>query len=120
MRFDGRLGPGVTAKDVALAMIRQLGVNGGVGFAYEYTGEVVAGMSMDERMTLCNLSIEGGARMGYVNPDDTTFAFLEGRAHAPSGEAWTRAVAWWRGLASDAGSTADDERTIDVCASGRW
>ena len=118
VRFDGRMGPGVTAKDVALAMIRQLGVNGGVGFAYEYTGAVVDGMSMDERMTLCNLSIEGGARMGYVNPDDTTLAFLEGRAHAPTGEAWARAVTWWRGLASDAGSTADDEQAIDVSRIG--
>ena len=114
VRFEGRMGPGVTAKDLALAMIRQLGVNGGVGFAYEYTGDAVDGMTMDERMTLCNLSIEGGARMGYVNPDDTTFAFLRGRAHAPAGDAWERAVAWWRSLASDAGSSADDERVIDV------
>jgi 3-isopropylmalate/(R)-2-methylmalate dehydratase large subunit len=114
VRFDGRIGPGVTAKDLALAMIRQLGVNGGVGFAYEYTGDAVDSMTMDERMTLCNLSIEGGARMGYVNPDDTTFRFLRGRPHAPSGEAWERAVAWWRSLASDTGSSADDERAIDV------
>ena len=114
VRFEGRMGPGVTAKDLALAMIRQLGVNGGVGFAYEYTGDAVDGMTMDERMTLCNLSIEGGARMGYVNPDETTFAFLRGRPHAPAGDAWERAVAWWRSLASDAGSSADDERVIDV------
>jgi 3-isopropylmalate/(R)-2-methylmalate dehydratase large subunit len=114
VRFEGRMGPGVTAKDLALAMIRQLGVNGGVGFAYEYTGEAVDGMTMDERMTLCNLSIEGGARMGYVNPDETTFAFLRGRAHAPAGEAWHRAVAWWRSLASDVGAVADDECVIDV------
>jgi 3-isopropylmalate/(R)-2-methylmalate dehydratase large subunit len=114
VRFDGAMGPGVTAKDLALAMIRQLGVNGGVGFAYEYAGEAVRGMTMDERMTLCNLSIEGGARMGYVNPDDTTFAFLRGREYAPAGAAWDRAVAWWRSLASDPGSTADDERSIDV------
>ncbi len=114
VRFEGAIGPGVTAKDLALAMIRQLGVNGGVGFAYEYAGDTVARMTMDERMTLCNLSIEGGARMGYVNPDDTTFAFLRGREHAPKGEAWDRAVAWWRGMASDANAAADDERTIDV------
>lgn len=112
--FDGAMGPGVTAKDVALAMIRQLGVNGGVGFAYEYTGEVVRNMTMDERMTLCNLSIEGGARMGYVNPDDTTFAFLRGRAYAPAGEAWDRAVAWWRSMGSDPGSLADDDQVVDV------
>jgi 3-isopropylmalate/(R)-2-methylmalate dehydratase large subunit len=114
VRFEGRRGTGVTAKDLALTMIRQLGVNGGVGFAYEYCGGAVAAMTMDERMTLCNLSIEGGARMGYVNPDDTTFAFLRGREHTPGGGAWDRAVAWWRSLASDAGSRADDERTIDV------
>jgi 3-isopropylmalate/(R)-2-methylmalate dehydratase large subunit len=114
VRFEGRPGPGVTAKDLALAMIRQLGVNGGVGFAYEYTGEAIDRMTMDERMTLCNLSIEGGARMGYVNPDDTTFAYLKGRAHAPVGAGWDRAVAWWRSLASDAGAAADDEQVIDV------
>ena len=114
VRFEGAMGTGVTAKDLALAMIRQLGVNGGVGFAYEYTGDAIAAMTMDERMTLCNLSIEGGARMGYVNPDDTTFAFLRGRAHAPSGESWDRAVSWWRSLASDAGSRADDEQVVDV------
>ncbi len=114
VRFEGRMGPGVTAKDLALAMIRQLGVNGGVGFAYEYTGEAVDGMTMDERMTLCNLSIEGGARMGYVNPDDTTFAFLRGRSHAPSSEAWDRAVTWWRSLRSDPGAAVDDECVVDV------
>jgi 3-isopropylmalate/(R)-2-methylmalate dehydratase large subunit len=114
VRFEGAMGPGVTAKDLALAMIRQLGVNGGVGFAYEYAGDAVRDMTMDERMTLCNLSIEGGARMGYVNPDETTFAFLRGREYAPAGAAWERAVAWWRSLASDPGSTADDERGVDV------
>ncbi len=114
VQFDGTPGPGVTAKDLALAMIRRLGVNGGVGFAYEYVGEAIDRMSMDERMTLCNLSIEGGARMGFVNPDETTFAFLRGRPHAPDGDAWDRAVRWWRTLASDAGSRPDDEQSIDV------
>ncbi|MCC7123224.1 MAG: 3-isopropylmalate dehydratase large subunit [Acidobacteria bacterium] len=118
VRFAGHPAAGVTAKDLALAMIRQLGVNGGVGFAYEYVGDAIDAMTMDERMTLCNLSIEGGARMGYVNPDDTTFAYLRGRAHVPSGDAWERAVAWWRGMASDAGSRADDEQVIDVEAIG--
>jgi len=114
VRFEGRRGPGVTAKDLALAMIRQMGVNGGVGFAYEYAGEAVRTMTMDERMTLCNLSIEGGARMGYVNPDETTFAFLEGRPYAPSGAAWDRAVAWWQSMASDSNAAVDDERVVDV------
>jgi len=114
VRFEGTMGSGVTAKDLALSMIRQLGVNGGVGFAYEYAGDAVTRMTMDERMTLCNLSIEGGARMGYVNPDDTTFAFLRGREHAPKGDAWERAVAWWRRMASDATAPADDDRVIDV------
>jgi 3-isopropylmalate/(R)-2-methylmalate dehydratase large subunit len=114
VRFSGRPGPGVTAKDLTLAMIRRLGVNGGVGYAYEYAGDAVAEMSMDERMTLCNMSIEGGARIGYVNPDDTTFAYLQGRPHAPAGDAWNRAVAWWRSLASGPHASYDDEQTIDV------
>ena len=114
VHFEGKKGPGVTAKDLALAMIRQLGVNGGVGFAYEYAGDAVRNMTMDERMTLCNLSIEGGARMGYINPDETTFAFLRGRQYAPAADAWDRAVGWWSSIASDSGSTADDERVIDV------
>ena len=92
----GQLAPGVYAKDVILEIIRQLGVKGGVGFAYEYGGAVVDRMSMDERMTMCNMSIEGGARVGYVNPDETTAAFLEGRPFAPQGEAFGRAKAWWR------------------------
>ncbi len=109
----GRLAPGVYAKDVILAIIRRLGVQGGVGFAYEYAGPVVDRMTMDERMTLCNMSIEGGARAGYVNPDDTTFAYLKGRRFAPSGEAFERAVAWWRSMASDPGAAYDDEIRLD-------
>ncbi len=110
---DGRLAPGVYAKDVILAIIRRLGVQGGVGFAYEYAGPVVERMTMDERMTLCNMSIEGGARAGYVNPDDTTFAYLRGRRFAPSGEAFERAVAWWRSMASDADAAYDHEIRLD-------
>src|SRR5690606_22701570 len=83
IKVTGKLKPGVYAKDVILAIIRKLGVNGGVGYAYEYAGEVVEAMSMEERMTLCNMSIEGGARIGYVNPDRTTFDYLKGREHAP-------------------------------------
>jgi 3-isopropylmalate/(R)-2-methylmalate dehydratase large subunit len=109
----GRLAPGVYAKDVVLAIIRTLGVKGGVGLAYEYGGEAVERMSMDERMTLCNMSIEGGARAGYVNPDETTFAFLKGRPAAPRGDAWERAVAWWRSMASDADADYDDLVTLD-------
>jgi 3-isopropylmalate/(R)-2-methylmalate dehydratase large subunit len=109
----GRLRPGVYAKDVILEIIRRLGVKGGAGFAYEYGGAVVDRMSMDERMTICNMSIEGAARVGYVNPDDTTFAFLEGRAFTPRGGDFERAKAWWRGLASDAGALYDDRVTID-------
>ena len=109
----GRLAPGVYAKDVILEIIRRLGVKGGAGYAYEYGGPVVDRMSMDERMTICNMSIEGAARVGYVNPDDTTFAFLQGRAFAPQGEAFDQATTYWRGLASDADAHYDDRVTID-------
>jgi 3-isopropylmalate/(R)-2-methylmalate dehydratase large subunit len=112
----GRLAPGVYAKDVTLAIIRTLGVKGGVGYAYEYGGEAVSAMSMDERMTLCNMSIEGGARAGYVNPDATTFAYLKGRPAAPEGEAWERAVAWWASMASDAEAVYDSRATLDGAA----
>ncbi|MEX2663090.1 MAG: 3-isopropylmalate dehydratase large subunit [Vicinamibacterales bacterium] len=109
----GRLGPGVYAKDVILEIIRRLGVNGGVGYAYEYAGEVIERMTMDERMTICNMSIEGGARVGYVNPDDTTVEYLRGRHFAPSGPAFEAAAAWWRSLASDPDASFDDEVVID-------
>ena len=109
----GRLAPGVYAKDVILEIIRQLGVKGGAGYAYEYGGPVVDRMSMDERMTICNMSIEGAARVGYVNPDQTTFTFLESRAFSPRGEAFDKATAYWRGLASDADARYDDRVTID-------
>src|SRR3954471_17628155 len=102
---NGRLGPGGYAKDVILTIIRRLGVHGGVGFAYEYGGSALDAMTMDERMTICNMSIEGGARIGYVNPDDTTFEYLRGRPFAPkNGDAFEHAVAWWRQMASDAGA----------------
>ncbi len=109
----GELRPGVYAKDVILAIIRRLGVQGGVGFAYEYAGPAVERMTMDERMTLCNMSIEGGARAGYVNPDDTTFAYLKGRRFAPAGGDFERAVSWWRSIASDPDAAYDDEVRID-------
>ena len=111
---NGTLKPGVYAKDVILTIIRRLGVNGGVGYAYEYGGTTIDRMSIDERMTICNMSIEGGARAGYVNPDETTFTFLKGRRYAPTGEAWDRAVAWWKSLASDADTKYDDHVVIDA------
>jgi 3-isopropylmalate/(R)-2-methylmalate dehydratase large subunit len=109
----GQLGRGVYAKDVVLEIIRRLGVNGGVGFAYEYGGPVLERMTMDERMTICNMSIEGGARVGYVNPDDTTIDYLRGRRFAPAGDAFERASQWWRSFASDPGARYDDEVEID-------
>ena len=102
------------AKDVILHIIRTLGVNGGIGYAYEYAGDVFDRMSMEERMTVCNMSIEGGARCGYVNPDATTFAYLEGRPYAPKGAAWDAAVAAWRATASDPGCAYDDVVVIDA------
>jgi 3-isopropylmalate/(R)-2-methylmalate dehydratase large subunit len=114
IEVSGRLGAGVYAKDVILTIIRKLGVNGGNGFAYEYAGDTIERMSIDERMTVCNMSIEGGARVGYVNPDDTTFSYLSGRKFAPQGAAFDRAVAWWRQMASDANSSYDDRVTIDA------
>lgn len=114
IEVHGKLGPGVYAKDVALFIIHQLGVKGGVGYAYEYAGDVFERFSMDERMTVCNMSIEGGARCGYVNPDDTTYAYLKGRDHAPTGDAWDRAVADWNSIRSDPDATYDDIVRIDA------
>jgi len=114
----GTLGPGVYAKDVILTIIGRLGVKAGSGYAYEYAGDAIERMSMDERMTICNMSIEGGARVGYVNPDDTTFAYLENRRFAPAGDAFTRARDWWRSLASDPDATWDDVVTLDAASIG--
>jgi 3-isopropylmalate/(R)-2-methylmalate dehydratase large subunit len=111
---NGRLAPGVYAKDVILTIIRRLGVQGGVGYAYEYGGSTLDAMTIDERMTICNMSIEGGARAGYVNPDETTFAFLRGRRFAPSGAAFDRATGWWRQIASDPGARYDDRVSLDA------
>ncbi|HWA86432.1 MAG TPA: 3-isopropylmalate dehydratase large subunit [Opitutus sp.] len=114
IEVNGRLRPGVYAKDVILHIIRTLGVNGGTGFAYEYAGQVFDRFSMEERMTVCNMSIEGGARVGYVNPDETTFAYLKGRPYAPKAAAWDEAVARWRALASEPGCHYDDVVKIDA------
>jgi 3-isopropylmalate/(R)-2-methylmalate dehydratase large subunit len=123
IEVSGKLGAGVYAKDVILHIIRVLGVNGGTGFAYEFAGSTVDAMSMEERMTLCNMSIEGGARVGYVNPDDTTFAYLKGRPYAPKGEAWDRALAYWQSVRSDADAHYDDVvklRAEDIAPSLTW
>jgi 3-isopropylmalate/(R)-2-methylmalate dehydratase large subunit len=112
----GELSSGVYAKDVILAIIRELGVKGGVGFAYEYGGPVIEAMTIEERLTVCNMSIEGGARCGYINPDDATIEYLRGRKYSPEGEAWDRAEAYWRGVASGPDAHYDDQVTLDGSA----
>jgi 3-isopropylmalate/(R)-2-methylmalate dehydratase large subunit len=114
INVTGRLAPGVFAKDVILEIVRRLGVMGGAGYAYEYAGDTIGRMSMDERMTICNMSIEGGARVGYVNPDEVTIDYLRGRRFAPQGDAFDRAATWWRSMASDAGVPYDDQVDIDA------
>jgi 3-isopropylmalate/(R)-2-methylmalate dehydratase large subunit len=114
VRFEGRLGPGVTAKDMILALIARIGIGGGTGHVFEYRGPAVASLSMEERMTLCNMSIEGGARAGMVAPDETTFEYLAGRPFAPQGQAWEQALAEWRALPSDQGAVYDQTVAIDV------
>jgi 3-isopropylmalate/(R)-2-methylmalate dehydratase large subunit len=116
IEVTGSLRRGVYAKDVILTIIRRLGVQGGVGYAYEYGGSTLDAMTIDERMTICNMSVEGGARVGYVNPDETTFAFLRGRPFAPAGDAFDRAVAWWRQMASDPNASYDDRVAFDASA----
>jgi 3-isopropylmalate/(R)-2-methylmalate dehydratase large subunit len=111
-----RLAAGVSAKDLVLAIIGRIGVNGGTGHVIEYRGTGIESLSMDERMTVCNMSIEAGARAGMVAPDDTTFAYLEGRPRAPQGEAWERAVADWRSLPGDPGAVFDRTVSIDAAA----
>jgi 3-isopropylmalate/(R)-2-methylmalate dehydratase large subunit len=111
---DGELPAGVTSKDLVLGIIRTLGVGGGVGSVIEYRGAAIRGLSMEGRMTVCNMSIEGGARAGMIAPDDTTFAFLDGRQHAPKGAAWERALDDWRSLVTDEGAEFDHEIRIDA------
>ncbi|MBX3024739.1 3-isopropylmalate dehydratase large subunit [bacterium] len=113
VEVNGALPPGVYAKDVILHIIRTLGVKGGVGYAYEYAGTTFDRMTMEERMTVCNMSIEGGARCGYVNPDQTTFDYLRGRPLAPRGAAFERAVQWWKSMATEAGAPYDAVTTLD-------
>ncbi len=116
VRVDGRLAPGVSAKDVILALLARIGVAGGTGHVFEYRGSAIEALSMEQRMTICNMSIEGGARAGLIAPDDTTFQYLEGRAHAPQGADWDRAVEGWRRLPTDDGATFDKSITIDASA----
>ena len=114
VRVDGKLPEGVTAKDLALAIIGKIGTDGGAGHVIEYAGEAVRALSMEGRMTLCNLSIESGARAGMVAPDETTFAFVKGREAAPKGAGWDKAVAYWRTLATDEGARFDKEVSLNA------
>jgi len=114
IEVQGSLAPGVYAKDVILHIIKLLGAKGGIGYAYEYGGDVFDAMSMEERMTVCNMSIEGGARCGYVNPDEKTFAYLKGRPYVPAGAAWDEAVERWKSFASDPDCVYDDVVRIDA------
>jgi 3-isopropylmalate/(R)-2-methylmalate dehydratase large subunit len=123
IEVNGTLRPGVYAKDVTLHIIRLLGAKGGIGYVYEYAGSTFDNFSMEERMTVCNMAIEGGARCGYVNPDETTFEFLKGRPYSPSGDKWNAAVEGWKSFASDPDALFDDIITIkaeDVEPSVTW
>jgi 3-isopropylmalate/(R)-2-methylmalate dehydratase large subunit len=123
INVDGELRPGVYSKDVILHIIRLLGANGGIGYAYEYGGSLFDAMSMEERMTVCNMSIEGGARCGYVNPDEKTFEYLKGRPYSPKGAEWDATVEKWRAVASDKDAVYDDVVNIkaeDVPPTVTW
>jgi 3-isopropylmalate/(R)-2-methylmalate dehydratase large subunit len=114
VRVEGTLGKGVSAKDIILNLISQIGIGGGTGHVFEYMGSAIRSLSMEERMTICNMSIEGGARAGMVAPDETTFEYIAGRSQAPQGEAWEAALAHWRTLPTDEGVPFDQEITIDA------
>jgi len=114
VRVEGALGPGVTPKDLVLHIIGVVGTAGGTGHVIEFRGPVFEAMSIEGRLTVCNMSIEGGARAGLVAPDDKTFAYLKGRPYAPTGAAWDKAVAWWKSLATDPGATFDKSVVIDA------
>jgi 3-isopropylmalate/(R)-2-methylmalate dehydratase large subunit len=114
IRVNGQLHRGVTAKDIILAIIAKIGVGGGTGYVFEYTGEAIRALSMEERMTICNMSIEGGARAGMIAPDETTIEYVKGRPLAPKGADWDAAVAYWRTLPTDEGATYDAVVTLDA------
>ena len=114
VRVDGRLGAGVSAKDIILALIARIGIGGGTGHVFEYTGEAIHGLTMEQRMTICNMSIEGGARAGMIAPDEVTFEYLASREFVPQGADWDKAVAAWKTLPSDEGATYDKSITLDA------
>jgi 3-isopropylmalate/(R)-2-methylmalate dehydratase large subunit len=114
IRVDGTLKPGVTAKDIILAVIAKIGIGGGTGCVFEFTGSAIRALSMEERMTICNMSIEGGARAGLIAPDDTTYQYLAGRPHAPKGADWDAAVARWKQLPTDEGATYDKQLILNA------
>jgi 3-isopropylmalate/(R)-2-methylmalate dehydratase large subunit len=114
IRIEGRLQPGVTAKDIILALLAAHGVDAGTSHAFEYTGSAIRALSMEERMTICNMSIEAGARAGLIAPDDTTFAYVAGRPHAPTGQAWDTALTAWRQLTTDDDATYDRSLSLDA------
>src|SRR5438309_9786751 len=116
VRVEGEVPLGVTAKDIVLSIIGRIGIGGGIGHVIEYTGSAIRGLSMEGRMTVCNMSIEGGARAGLIAPDDTTFAYLEGRPHAPKGKAWEEALEDWRSLVTDDDAVFDKEVELDAAA----
>jgi 3-isopropylmalate/(R)-2-methylmalate dehydratase large subunit len=116
VRIDGVLRPGVTAKDIILAMIARIGIGGGTGCIFEYCGSAIRALSVEERMTVCNMSIEAGARGGLIAPDDTTYQYVAGRPYAPKGAAWAAAEARWRQLPTDEGATYDKSISLDASA----
>ncbi len=114
VRINGTLSEGVSAKDIILALLAKIGVGGGTGHVFEYTGDAIRGLSMEQRMTVCNMSIEGGARAGMIAPDEVTFEYLKGREFAPQGEEWDKAVAYWKTLPSDEGAVYDKSITLNA------
>jgi len=114
VRVEGKLPAGVSAKDIILALIAKIGVGGGTGHVFEFTGEAIRGLTMEQRMTICNMSIEGGARAGMIAPDETTFEYLKGREFAPQGADWDKAVAYWKTLPSDEGAVYDKTITLNA------
>ncbi len=116
VRVDGTLPKGVSAKDIILALIAKIGIGGGTGHVFEYTGSAIRGLTMEQRMTICNMSIEGGAHAGMVAPDDVTFEYLYGREFAPKGKDWDQTVAKWKSLPSDEGAAYDKSIILDASA----